>query len=210
MPTFPRVAAESVASRGPPRLLRYRTFRRGWPMESPEQPGDLPPDVAARLVSELRPDERLVWFGRPVPQAQAWTFGCMRAIAIVPVVVGLPLLFVFPPAALVFLPVGWMFWMMPRWIRRQAGRTFYLLTDQRAITWEPMFFGGITVQSFTGAGLAQMVRHENADGSGSLVFREDILLDDDGTATRSRGFLNIARVREVEDLVRHTLLDGQP
>jgi len=55
-----------------------------------------------------------------------------------------------------------------------------------------------------------MMRHENADGSGSLVFREEIMFDDDGTSTRSRGFLNIARVREVEDLIRQTLLDGQP
>ena len=106
-------------------------------MEATEKPGDLPPDIAARLVSELRPDERLVWFGRPVPHAQAWTLGCMRAMVLVPVVIGLPMLFIFPPSALVVLPIGWMFWMMPRWIRQQAGKTFYLLTDQRAITWEP-------------------------------------------------------------------------
>lgn len=178
-------------------------------MDATEKPGDLPPDIAARLVSELRPDERLVWFGRPVPNAHAGIWAFMRVVGLVPVVIGLPLLFVFPPAALVFLPVGWIFWMMPRWIRQQAGKTFYLLTDQRAITWEPTFFGGITVQSFTRDGLVQMMRHENADGSGSLVFREEIVLDDDGTSTLSRGFLNIARVREVEDLIRQTLLDGQ-
>lgn len=179
-------------------------------MDATEKSGDLPPDIAARLVSELRPDERLVWFGRPVPHAQARMWAIVRAGGLVPVVIGLPLLFVFPPAALVFLPVGWFFWMVPRWIRQQAGKTFYLLTDQRAITWEPTLFGGITVQSFTRDGLARMMRHENADGSGSLVFREDFLLDDDGTSTRYRGFLNIARVREVEELVRQTLLEGQP
>lgn len=100
-------------------------------MDANEKPGDLPPEIAARLVSELRPDESLVWFGRPVPHAQARMWAFVRAVGLVPAVIGLPLLFVFPPTALVFLAVGWMFWMMPRWIRQQAGKTFYLLTDQR-------------------------------------------------------------------------------
>ncbi len=29
------------------------------------RPGDLPPELARRVESELRPGERLVWAGRP-------------------------------------------------------------------------------------------------------------------------------------------------
>ncbi len=119
----------------------------------------------------------------------------------------------FPLFGVPFVIVGLVMLSSPFWVYRRAQRTCYALTEQRAIIWTPGWFGGVEVRSFSPSGLGKMVRRDYTDGSGDLIFEEvvSVTRDSDG-ALRSqgteRGFLGIENVREVEDLVRRTLLPG--
>jgi hypothetical protein len=193
---------------------------------------DLPPEAAARVESELREGERLVWVGQPRPDLYAKGSGCLVVFGIffagfsalwLLITLGIGLFLVGPGgnglriAGIPFLVFG-LFGLpilliavglltAPFWIKKRARRVCYLLTDQRAITWEPTLFGGVTVRSFNRDGLGRITRHENADGSGSLVFHEYTVRDSDGSTTHWRGFLHIDKVRFVEELIRRTLLE---
>jgi hypothetical protein len=68
------------------------------------------------------------------------------------------------------------------------------------------------VRSYTGAGLRRMHRADRTNGTGDLVFEEiysPSSYSSNGGTTGSRhqiGFLGIDRVREVEELLRLTLM----
>ena len=100
----------------------------------------------------------------------------------------------------------------PLWMPKRIGRIVYALTDRRAIIWEPGWFSGqYTVRNYTREGLGRMYRTDRADGSGDLVFEEFYTQssNSDGnvsTTRNQRGFLGIDRVREVEELLRLTLM----
>jgi hypothetical protein len=112
-----------------------------------------------------------------------------------------------------FVLIGFGIMSAPFWMARQARRTGYALTDRRAIITEGGWFGGWKTSSYTAQGLGQMKRRERSDGSGDLIFEEIVSTSTDSqgrptTQTHWRGFLNVDRVREVENLVRSTLLTG--
>jgi hypothetical protein len=193
---------------------------------------DLPPEVAACVESELRDGEGLVWVGQPRPDLYAKASGCLVVFGIFFTgfaalcllvtfgigfllvgaggggleIAGIPFL-VFGLFGVPFLLVGVALLTAPIWNRRWARRVCYLLTDQRAITWEPTLLGGVTVRSFSRDWLGSITRHENADGSGSLVFHEYTVSDCDGSTTHRRGFMHIDNVRFVEALIRRRLLE---
>ena len=66
------------------------------------------------------------------------------------------------------------------------------------------------MRNYTAAGLGHVSRTERADGSGDLVFEEITTYASNsnggGWQTTRRGFMGIDRVRDVEELVRRTLL----
>jgi hypothetical protein len=110
-----------------------------------------------------------------------------------------------------FAVIGLGFVLSPVWLRRKAANTVYALTDRRAVLWEPGWFGTLTVRSYAAEGLGRMSRRERSDGAGDLIFEEFITHTTDShghpiATTHRRGFLCIDHVREVEDLVRRTLL----
>lgn len=200
-------------------------------------PGDLSlsPELESRLQSELQPGERLVWVGQPRPglvSRQAWVLvpcgvvftgfalfwiamaGGMAAAA-GGINGGLAGMFsCFPCFGIPFVLAGLFMLTSPVWLRRQAHKTLYALTDRRAIVFEPRWFRMATVRSYTAPGLSHLTRRERPDGSGDLVFEEFTTsgVDSDGyrrSYTTRRGFLAIDRVREVEEMVRRTLLSGR-
>jgi hypothetical protein len=101
-------------------------------------------------------------------------------------------------------------------MRRTALRTVYALTDRRAIVWRARAVRReIEVRSFQSAELGEITRVERADGTGDLVFRELVSTtydsDGDRRTTRTRlGFIGVDRVRELEDLLRKTLIREPP
>ena len=111
-----------------------------------------------------------------------------------------------------FLAIGGYMASAPLWMPARLRRIIYALTDRRAILWEPNWFGkGYTVRNYTREGLGRMVRVDRADGSGDLVFEEyyTTSTNNDGYSTNQRhqrGFMGIDRVRDVEELVRLTLM----
>jgi hypothetical protein len=192
----------------------------------------LPPDVNARVHSELQPGEHLVWAGQPNPRAYArgaWVisifgvvFAAFAAFWIL-MAGGFALLAgsatagagagfaCFPLLGVPFLLIGVAMLLAPLWMRRAARRAVYAITDRRAIVWQARPFGSeLTVRSFAPAELTQITRVERADGTGDLVFLEvfnhSVNSKGHRSSTRTRlGFLGVDGVRDVEDVLRKTL-----
>jgi hypothetical protein len=173
-----------------------------------------------RVAAELAPNERLVWLGQPrfdLATRPAWflvPFGIVFTIISL-VIFGAFAAFtagIMAPCALPFIAAGVFLIASPIWLRNRARKVLYALTDRRAIIWEPGWFGRITIRNYTAAGLGRMSRVEGPDGSGDLVFEEitTVSSSNSGTSTYTtrRGFLCIDKVREVDELVRRTLLSG--
>jgi hypothetical protein len=174
-----------------------------------------------RVAAELAGDERLLWIGQPRPDLATRPalflvpFGVVFAAFAVVWMVGAGLMSagIMTPCGLPFLAIGIALVASPAWLRSRARNTLYALTDRRAIIWEPGWFGSLTVRNYTAAGLGRMSRTERSDGSGDLVFEEITTINSSSNSTTTqitrRGFLCIDKVREVEDLVRRTLLSGR-
>jgi hypothetical protein len=175
----------------------------------------LPPELAERVAAELAPGEELVWVGQPRldlavrPAYFLVPFGIVfTGFALVWIVVSFLLTFgLLAPCGLPFVAVGVGLIASPAWLRALARRTVYALTGRRAIVSQPSWFGRVRVQSFTAAGLGQMSRTERPDGSGDLVFQVRVAGFGEDARAERQGFLAIDHVREVEDLVRKTLLE---
>lgn len=120
----------------------------------------------------------------------------------------------FPLFGVPFVLIG--LWMLtsPYWLRRKAKRTFYALTDRRAILWEPGWFGSGEVRSYGPNQLTKTIRKDLSDGGGDLVFEEIVTVNrnSDGptTSTTRHGFMGIDNVRGVEELLRKALLSNPP
>lgn len=173
------------------------------------------PAVRASLDQELAQGERLVWAAQPDPAAYArgawigvpfgvifiafsifWMTGTTRA--------GAPTFFTLFGIPFVLIGLGVM--TSPLWRRRQARRVIYALTDQRALVIEHRR-RGTQVRSFSSAAVPSINRFERAGGVGDLVFQEQHVRGRRGsTHVVRRGFIGVPRVREVEELVRSTLL----
>lgn len=206
-------------------------------MSEPFLYGDsrLPDELDARVRSELDQGEQLLWVGQPRPSRFARAtipqvlFGIpWTAFAVLWTTMatwglwgkagpaqnagpGMLLGICFPLWGVPFILIGLGMLSSPLWARRRAKRTCYALTDHRAILLEAGTFRSVEVRSYRPAELTKMVRRENADGSGDLVFEEAIRVQN---TTRSRntagsldhGFLGIDNVREIEELLRKALL----
>jgi hypothetical protein len=179
----------------------------------------LTPELADRVAAELGRDEELVWAGQPRvdlatrPAFFLVPFGIVfTGFAVVwMVVAGLFTFGLLAPCGLPFIAVGIALIASPAWLRSRARRTIYALTNQRAIIWEPTWFRSSTVRKYTPAGLGRISRHERSDGSGDLVFEEFTTYTNDSDGSNwhrtRRGFMGIDAVREIEELLRRTLLE---
>jgi hypothetical protein len=181
------------------------------------------PELQQLLASELRPGEKQVWAAQPLPRV-------FRRQSIGIVVFGIPwtafAIFwmvaasagtshapgpfaVFPLFGLPFVLIGFGMLSSPFWMGKQARRTVYALTDQRAIVIKGKLFGGVNVQSFEPDRLTSIERNQLADGTGDLVFERFTQRRGSGTSTVRRGFMGIENVRQVEELIHTTLLNGR-
>jgi hypothetical protein len=186
---------------------------------------DLPFALQNLVEAELRPKERLVWVARPQPRfftaastgvllfsipwtmfAAIWTIGAALrgagAVAWIPVI-GVP--FILAGVWMLFSPV---------WAYRKALRTVYAITGERAITIEKGW--GTTVCSYSPNDLEQTHVRRHRDGSGDIIIstetphtpkvvnssRESTLDETARTLGQERGFFNIAKPNEVEQLLR--------
>ena len=178
----------------------------------------LPFRLRAIVDSELQPGEQIIWLDQPIAKRMAW--------ATFPLVLfGIPwtafalfwtgmaglgtskasggLFSFFPFFGLPFILIGFGMLSSPYWAARRARNSAYLLTDRRALLFNAGFRGNISVRSFEPERLTDLTRNQRSDGSGDIIFGNDRWRDSDGdTRTQSVGFLGIANVKEVEELIR--------
>lgn len=199
----------------------------------------LPDELDARVRSELEDGEQLLWVGQPRPGRFArmslpivlfgivWTAFSLFWITVASWMVFFKaapgvnnagwriggLFACFPLFGIPFVLIGLGMLSTPLLLRRRAKRTFYALTDRRAILWEAGAFGSMDVRSYRPAALKKMYRRDYNDGSGDLVFEETLVVrrtSSRGTPmnTQSHGFMGIDNVHEIEQLVRKALLSN--
>jgi hypothetical protein len=203
-------------------------------MDTSSSDNSLPQDWLDRVGSELGDGERLIWaeqprVGRYVRQSvpivlfgMAFTaFALFWISAAWAMLFGIPgsgpnlegpgLPFsLFPYFGVPFVLVGLGMLSSPFWYWRQAKRTCYALTSQRAMVWQAGMFGSLTVRSYGAEALGKIVRTEHPDGSGDLVLEQIVEEGTDSEGHRTtrivrHGFIAISNVKQVEELVRQTL-----
>ena len=100
-----------------------------------------------------------------------------------------------------FIVIGLLLFSSPLWAYRRALKTVYVITDQRAIT----FDGGrrATIRSYTPEKLRDVYRNENPDGTGDVILNKKEWLDsNDHHQVEELGFLRIREPREVERILK--------
>lgn len=175
----------------------------------------LPAPLRALVEAELASGERVTWAEQPIPGRLArsalpimlfaipWTlfalFWIGGAWAATSRGGGADQLF--PLFGLPFVLVGVAMLSSPYWAARSAKRTAYVLTDRRAIVMRSEWTG-MTVRSFEREKLGDLRRTQDADGSGDLVFTQDVQSGRRGVTTTDVGFLAIPDVKAAEERVR--------
>ena len=174
----------------------------------------LAPAVRKPLLKELGDHEQVVWCSHPLARHYRrlglWWLGFG--------VIWLGLCSVFglvkpSGAALFFIIIlmlpGLAMLSAPFWAGTMARSTAYAVTTRRVIIVRLNFLNGNSVLSFPPNRLALIERNERADGSGDLIFERFEEPMGSGSRTVRHGFFGIERVREVEDLIVGTLLEGK-
>jgi hypothetical protein len=178
---------------------------------------DLPDELVSVVERELAPGESVNWTGQPIP-------GRLSRAALPTVLFGIPwtafaifwtalaasgtrksggFTWLFSLWGVPFILIGIGMLTAPFWIFRKAKRTAYLLTNTRAIIVSIGRLKRISVRSFDLEAMKDLQRNENADGSGDLIFAEDISSGSKGSTNITRiGFLAIKEVKNVEEQVR--------
>jgi hypothetical protein len=187
----------------------------------------LPPDMEDRLLAEVEPGERLLWAGRPgtarfaVMTLPIFVFGLFWTafstfwmwLAFRGAMAGAGgdvVRYIFPLFGLPFVVIGFVMLGSPFWATRRARKTTYALTDRRLIFIEVGLTGAVRTMSLRGHEIGPIERVERTDGSGDLSFSHfvDPRSGHDSPDGQARSFVAIPHVREVESLVRKTLLAG--
>ena len=178
---------------------------------------DLDPQIRSLITAELQKDEEIAWIGQPIPRfftkqsVPTFLFGIpFTAFSIFWMVSAYSMsdgssgFFLF---GIPFLLVGSSFLLSPFWLKRIAKRSYYVLTNQRALLMMGGLFGGTAnnIRSFYPNQLNDLRRTQKSDGSGDLIFTVDISHTSEGHRSKDVGFLAIAEVKAIEDAVRQLI-----
>lgn len=181
---------------------------------------NLPRELRSQVELELQSGERIVWMDQPIPGRMArgsfglvifgipWTafaiFWTIMAAKGTSSMNGGAITWLFPLFGLPFVFIGIGMLSSPYWARRRAERMAYVLTDRRAIIFQSGWRGSVNVRSFEPSALkADLQRKQHADGSGDLIFTQELRRGSKGrTYTTNIGFLAVRDVKGVEEKVR--------
>jgi hypothetical protein len=176
---------------------------------------NVPFAVQQRIQSELQSGEVVRWSGQPDPREAAKGAYAILLFAIPWTAFALFWIAgasgfrwpdfhrgpqaLFPLFGLPFVAVGVGMLLSPVWARRQARRTYYVVTDRRAV----IFTDGptATVRSFGSRELQNLERIQKPDGSGSIYFGGYVPPAGHRRLPQRLGFLGIRDVRAVEGLL---------
>ena len=177
-------------------------------------PLNLPQKLRQRVDRELQPGERIRWIEQPASRlsylilssmpvmlfAIPWTafsifWICDAAGFKLPdLSQGIKPEHLFPLFGLPFTFIGLGMLSTPFWLQRRMRNTVYLITDQRAISFE-----GNEIRSYDPEQLGNIFRKERADGTGDVFFATHTWRDSDGDRhSRDIGFMSIRNPQAVE------------
>ncbi len=183
----------------------------------------IPGELEDKVERELEACERIRWMGQPIPRfftpistamflfgipwtvfSLGWmaltTWGVAWSISDSQKVSGL-IFIVFALFGLPFLLVGFGMLAAPLWARRNAFKTVYVITDQRAITFDAVWT--TTVRSYSPDQLQNIYRQERGNGTGDVFFSQRVWQDSEsGQQVQNLGFLNIREAKRVEQMLR--------
>lgn len=183
----------------------------------------LPRELRSQVEMELQSGERVVWMDQPIPARYArssiglvifgipwtafsifWVAMAAKGVSSMKGGMGGMIAWLFPLFGVPFVLIGLGMLSSPWWARRRAARTAYVITDRRAILFEGGWRGGLNVRSFEPASLrGELQRKQHADGSGDLIFQENVRRDSDGDRRVTRvGFMAVRDVKGVEEKIR--------
>lgn len=177
-----------------------------------------PSEVQAAIDREVSPGEPVIWAGQP----EAWSLvrplapmSLMGALGFALTVFLLAFSGGTAPWPLVWL-VGALFLVVtaglvlsPLLMRLEERQTAYILTDRRAIVCEGRVVGSSGARSYWSRGLRIVECRQRRGGRGDVVFEryEREAPGEFGKEISRFGFLGVGDVREVERLVRESLID---
>jgi hypothetical protein len=185
----------------------------------------LPESVRALVEAELEPGESLRWVEQPIPSRAArsvvpvmlfaipWTAFSVFWIAMAArgAAHSAGPFRLFPLFGTPFLLIGLGMLSSPFWAARMAKRTVYAVTDRRALVIQGRIGRGESVRTFEPEKLGELRREQQADGSGNLVFGEDVGVGSNGRRyVTSYGFMAVPNVREAEEQVRALARNAPP
>lgn len=160
------------------------------------------------VTPQLRRGEKAVWTERPAPLARAkskiliflfgipffgfaifWTSMAAQSGEVFFPLFGIPFLLV--GAGLLLSPV-WSYVEAKNWL-------VYAITDQRILIIRT--FPMHKVETFAPSDITKAERTTRADGSGNVIFAEDVRQGRRGTYTVPRGFYGVPEAKRVEEAV---------
>jgi hypothetical protein len=182
-----------------------------------------------RLKGALASGERLVWAGKPVVRwafIRAWGIGAGLLFTTVVLVVilvltskdglltgaGGMLIFVgLLLAAFGFTVAGVAWPYLQRWY---ATRVVYAVTTRRALSWNPNYFGKVSLSEYEPEDIAKLYRTDitpGPDGVGNIIFgvtaRRKKTREGVEITYRRYGFFLLRGAADVERILRETLVD---
>jgi hypothetical protein len=191
---------------------------------------ELSADEEAEVRDMLRGKERVVWAGKPSTK--------LMVLRSIPVMIGGCFFFVIsiivfaafskgPKTGggaievvipIIFIVVGVILCTAPIWAKFRAARTFYALTNRRALIWKGGYLWGTSYEEYSAMQIVNYKRQNSwfVNGAGDLVFREEVHItrhhnSRGGSHTTVRiiqhGFIAIPDVREVEYLIQRKIVD---
>ncbi len=202
---------------------------------SPIPPTEVPEHIASEAKREIEQGEKTLWIGQPVAKVlflrRLWMSGV--GLICIAVAVGSFLLLVMPLFSkppdkgmeyivilfpIVFGITGICMTYAPFWEFRRAGKTWYLMTNRRAIVHWQQFFG-ISHTEYVPEQLLGHFHKSAGMGVGDVVFKTDVTIHStlyqtnttDYTARKVeksyRGFLAIRNAKQVADVLSEALVE---
>jgi hypothetical protein len=166
-------------------------------------------NIFAEVTPQLRHGEKTLWAERPKPVARALTkiapglfgipFFCF-AIFWIFTAVGMGGGILMALFGLPFVLVGAALMLSPLWSYLEAKSWLvYAITDRRLLIIRT--FPRNKVESFEPADITRLTRTSKADGSGNVIFAEDVRQDEGRSYKVPRGFYGIPEAKRVEEAV---------
>jgi hypothetical protein len=185
----------------------------------------IPGELEDKVKRELQAGERIRWMEQPIPRfftsasttmflfGIPWTVfalfweviacgGVLWSISRYKEAPGVLIFFiVFPLFGLPFVLAGFGMLASPFRARRNALKTVYVITDQRAITFDAGWT--TTVRSYPPDRLQNIYRKERIDGTGDVIFGQRVWRNSEsGQRAQDLGFLNIRETKRAEQMLR--------